>query len=85
MDVDLVLISPLKRTLQTAHLLLKNHPNKENIKYVVHPDLREHLFGVSEMTEDWEEKLVKEYQFYFPNLDTSLMKNEDGTYNELFY
>lgn len=80
-----MLISPLRRTLQTAYYLLKDHPNKEKINYVIHPGVREHLVGVSEMTDKWEEKLVNEYQHYFPNLDTSLMKTKSGTFNELFY
>ncbi|CAI2375142.1 unnamed protein product [Moneuplotes crassus] len=85
LDVDLVLISPLKRTIQTAYYLLRNHPNKEKINYVIHPGIREHLVGVSEMTDNWEDKLVNEYQKYFPNLDSSLMKTKSGYYNELFY
>ncbi|CAI2375738.1 unnamed protein product [Moneuplotes crassus] len=85
LDIDLVLISPLRRTLQTAYYLLRTHPNKENMNYVVHPDIREHLVGVSEMTENWENKFIDEYQYYFPNLDSSLMRDEYGQCNELFY
>ncbi|CAI2376113.1 unnamed protein product [Moneuplotes crassus] len=85
LDIDLVLISPMRRTLQTAHYLLKLHPQKEDIKYVVHPGFRELLYGYSEITENWEHKLNNEYKHYFPNLDTSMMVNQDGTINELFF
>ena len=84
LDIDLVLISPLLRTIQTAHLLLKNHPNKENIKYMIHPGVREHVFGYSEIPTDWGKLYTKEYSHLFPNLDVSLMK-ENGAFNDLFY
>ncbi|CAI2376484.1 unnamed protein product [Moneuplotes crassus] len=85
LDIDLVLMSPMRRTLQTAYYLLRSHPNKEKIKYIVHPSLRELLYGYSGMTRNWGHQLNKEYQYYFQNLDTSLMKNQDETYNELFF
>lgn len=85
LDIDLVLISPMRRTMQTAYYLLRNHPNKESMKYVVHPGIREHIFGFSEMTDNWSEKFENQYQCYFPNLDASLMKTPDGEYDELFY
>ncbi|CAI2374853.1 unnamed protein product [Moneuplotes crassus] len=85
LDIDMVLISPLRRTLQTAHYVLRNHPQKEEIKYVIHPGIREHVYGYCEMTRNWEKKYNEEYKHMFPNLDASLMMKEDGHYDELFY
>ncbi|CAI2375535.1 unnamed protein product [Moneuplotes crassus] len=84
-DIDMVLISPMRRTLQTAHYLLRNHPQKDEIKYVVHPGIRERVYGYCEMTRNWGDKYNRIYKNLFPNLDISLMMNQDGTYDELFY
>mmetsp|Transcript_13992 Transcript_13992/g.12367 ORF Transcript_13992/g.12367 Transcript_13992/m.12367 type:complete len:170 (-) Transcript_13992:19-528(-) len=65
--------------------MLKDHPNRDNIAYMVHPGVREHIFGISETTENWNKAYEEEYQYYFPNLDISLMKNEDGEIDELYY
>ena len=40
---DVVFVSPMDGTCQTAYEVFKNHPNFENIKFVLVPDLKEHL------------------------------------------
>ena len=40
---EIVYVSPMQRTLQTAYQVFKDHPNFENIKFVLVPDLKEHL------------------------------------------
>lgn len=42
-NFKIVFVSPLQRTLQTTIHLFKNHPNKDNIKFIVVPILREVL------------------------------------------
>ena len=50
LNIEIVYVSPLYRCLQTAFLLFKNHPNKKNIKLVVHPLLTEVVSGVNNFT-----------------------------------
>jgi len=42
-DIKTVFISPMRRTMQTASLLFRRHPDLNDIKFVVVPDLRENL------------------------------------------
>ena len=37
-EVDIVLVSPMRRTLQTCDIIFKNHPSKPKI--IVDPDVR---------------------------------------------
>ena len=52
LDTEDVYVSPLYRTLETAYLLFKNHPNKKNIKMHVHPLLTEVVSSVNNFTWD---------------------------------
>jgi len=36
-------VSPLRRALQTAYLLFKDHPNFNNIEVIIDPNIRETL------------------------------------------
>jgi len=36
-----VIVSPLKRALQTAKLMFETHPNRKNMKFIVNPHIRE--------------------------------------------
>ena len=58
-NVSTVFISPLRRALQTAYLLFKNHPKFDSIKFIVHPQLRENMHTVCDVPEDWD--LVEAY------------------------
>jgi len=42
-DIRVVFVSPLQRTLQTAIEMFKEHPNLKNIKFIVLPLCREIL------------------------------------------
>jgi hypothetical protein len=58
--------------MQTAHLLFKDHPNFSEIKFIVHPLLRENMHTVCDIPENFE--LVKnEYTKKIPHLDLSEM------------
>lgn len=79
MNIKTVLISPLRRALQTAHLLFKDHPNFSEIKFIVHPMLRENMHTVCDIPEDF--SLVKqEYAKKIPHLDLSEMTFEQETH-----
>lgn len=36
-----ILVSPLRRTLQTAYLLFKDHPDFKDIEVIIYPNIRE--------------------------------------------
>ena len=71
-NIKTVLISPLRRALQTAHLLFKDHPNFSEIKFIVHPMLRENMHTVCDIPEDFD-LVEKEYTNKIPHLDLSEM------------
>jgi broad specificity phosphatase PhoE len=71
LDFDIVLISPLRRTLETAHCIFKKHPNFQQIRFVLAPLAREIVDIPANITET-----IAEFAPLFPNgLDTS---NFDG-------
>eukprot|EP00826_Nyctotherus_ovalis_P023975 TRINITY_DN1847_c0_g2_i1.p1 TRINITY_DN1847_c0_g2~~TRINITY_DN1847_c0_g2_i1.p1 ORF type:complete len:303 (+),score=45.29 TRINITY_DN1847_c0_g2_i1:60-968(+) len=43
LPIKFVIVSPLRRTLETAKLMFETHPNKEKIEVVVNPVIRECL------------------------------------------
>ena len=43
MELACVIVSPLRRTMQTAYYLLKDRPDFANILFIVEPLCREHL------------------------------------------
>jgi phosphohistidine phosphatase SixA len=50
-EVKTVFISPLRRALETAYLLFKDHSEFNNIKFIVHPMLRENTHTVCDIPE----------------------------------
>ena len=71
--------------MQTAYYLTKDHPQLDKIKFIMHPGVREHIFGTGETTRSIAELIEKEYKTYFKNLNFDLMRNEKGEIDELFY
>jgi broad specificity phosphatase PhoE len=41
LTVEVILVSPLRRTLETAYHTFKEHSNFENIEFILTPNLRE--------------------------------------------
>ena len=41
LNVGVVLVSPMKRALETAYHMFKNHPNFKKIEFIVVPKLKE--------------------------------------------
>ena len=56
LNIELIYVSPLYRTLESAFLIFKNHPNKNNIKMIVHPLLTEVISSMNNFTDNIEEK-----------------------------
>mmetsp|Transcript_39569 Transcript_39569/g.51840 ORF Transcript_39569/g.51840 Transcript_39569/m.51840 type:complete len:141 (+) Transcript_39569:220-642(+) len=68
-DLHCVIVSPLRRAMQTAYLLLKDRPDFEQINFIVNPLCREHLHTAGDVpsthaqTASYARKL-------FPRVDT---------------
>ena len=60
----------MRRTLQTAALLFKNHPNRQKIKFIVNPLLRENLCCSCDIPHHDFEEVLSKFASEFPNLDT---------------
>ena len=65
-----VFVSPMYRAIQTALEIFKEHPDFVNIKFVVHPLMRERLHVSSDAPNTDIMKVLKEFQTNFSgNLD----------------
>lgn len=65
-----IFVSPMRRALETAYLCLKDHPNFQQIKFIIHPDVREKLGGSDDVPSQDIQGLFAEYQQKFNgNLD----------------
>ena len=73
LDFEIVLVSPLIRTLQTAHCIFKAHPNFKNIRFILTPLAREIVDIPASLAET-----IARFEPLFPNFDTS---NFDGYRN----
>lgn len=78
LKVEIVLVSPMKRTLQTAYNVFKSHPNFNNIRFVVVPQLKEGLGSVADIPKNVL-AVLKEFKTKFAHLDCSLL----DTYNDI--
>lgn len=52
LSIEKVYVSPLYRALQTSFYALENHPNLENIIVTIHPQVREIVYNVQDMSFD---------------------------------
>jgi broad specificity phosphatase PhoE len=67
-----VWVSPMRRALETAYLIMKDHPNFGEIKFIIHPDIREKLGGADDVPSQNIQNLFKEYNEKFNgNLDST--------------
>lgn len=59
--IEIVFVSPLRRAMQTCEAIFQNHPNYKNIKFIVHPLLRELLNNSNDIPNSLSE-LRKKYE-----------------------
>ena len=82
-NVHTVFISPLRRALQTAVNLFKNHPNFESIKFILLPAAREAIEGADDLP--WNiDSILSEFGSEFPNLCTSHFDKYENKVNYIF-
>lgn len=69
LNIKYVLVSPLKRAMHTAIAGLQEHPNFENIKFVIFPCLKACLTATMDMTSMSLEELKESYERQFPGVN----------------
>ena len=78
-DVDVVIVSPMRRALRTCHIIFKEHKSKA--KVIVEPAFRE----IMESSNDIGSKIQESMQL-FPEFDFSNVKDVEAWYvHTLFY
>ena len=80
LKVEIVLISPMARTMQTAYNVFKNHPNLNNIEFIVVPNLKELLGSAPSIPKDIV-TTINQYKDKLPNINSSLLQD----YNDLHH
>ena len=58
-NIETIYVSPLYRSIETASIIVKNHPNKDNIICIVHPLLTEILSNMQNFTYEIEKTKEK--------------------------
>ncbi|CAI2376925.1 unnamed protein product [Moneuplotes crassus] len=84
LNVKHVIVSPLRRALETAHNVFKNHPNFENIKFTLLPVMKECIVSTDDLPGNIL-KRVKDYTEIFANFDTSELEKYEDPYNFFLY
>jgi hypothetical protein len=84
-EFEIVFISPLRRALETAYYMFKDHPNFENIKFIVHPMMRENIMTTGDLPSDIN-SILSVFSKKFPDLCTRyLPQSSFGDFDELYY
>jgi broad specificity phosphatase PhoE len=67
--LEYVMVSPMRRAMQTAYHLLKDHPQFATIQFIVEPLCRENIHGTCDMPSTYSQ--MKAFaESLFPNVDT---------------
>lgn len=74
-DLEVVLMSPLRRAMETTYTLFGQHPNFDKIKFVLIPGMHEKLESVCDIPSPVNETLIYA-RSKFPNLDDSLLHDD---------
>lgn len=82
LKVEYVLVSPLRRAMETAYHVFKTHPSFDSMKFIVVPKLREAVDTTCDIPVSVIET-IEEFKEKFKNLDDSLFK-EYGDVNHFF-
>ena len=72
-NLQYVYVSPLRRGIETAYNIFKNHKNFNDLQFIVDPDLREHLWATCDIPAPGIKRRFLNYRKWFHNLDTSLL------------
>lgn len=70
LNIHTVFVSPLRRAVETAYLVYKDHPNFENIKFIILPSMRE-ILGINGSCPIHIDEVLEEFKPLIPQLDDS--------------
>ena len=59
---SIVYTSPMRRNLETTIHTFKNHPNKDNIKFVILPIVREVIQDYDDIVVDYDTEIMQRYK-----------------------
>ena len=92
LTIEKVYVSPFYRALQTASLLLENHPNLNNIKVLVHPKIAEiggcthdFIYDIQQNKKDFNMNSTVKFDWkYFDEYISKIIYDENFFYFEEF-
>ena len=70
MTFKCVVVSPMRRAIQTAHYLLRDRPDYADILFLINPLCREHLHTSGDIPQSYTE-MVAYAQSLFPRVDVT--------------
>jgi hypothetical protein len=70
--IHTIFVSPLRRSLETAYHVYKDHSDFESIRFIILPSIRESLNTSSDIPSDID-SIISEFKEVFPRLDSSLL------------
>ena len=77
-------MSPFRRAMLTAYHVYKNHPSFNKIKFIMVPELREHIEVAGDVPSDINE-VVKSFKKMIPNLNTSLIPKSQAKFKKFWF
>ena len=82
LDIEAIYVSPFYRTIESANILFKNHPKKNNLEIIIHPLLTEVVSSMNNFTDDIEIKKNLYNEKSEIKIDWSLFDEEFKTKEE---
>ena len=72
LKVEYVMVSPMRRAIETAYHTFKSHPNFSSIKFILCPYMKEAIDTACDVPVNILD-IVEEYKGKFENFDTSML------------
>ncbi|CAI2370760.1 unnamed protein product [Moneuplotes crassus] len=77
LDIHTVIVSPMRRAMMTAYYVYKDHPNFENIKFIMLPCLRECINHMGDCPVHIDD-IMEEFKPIIPQLDDSEINKKES-------
>ena len=73
-NLHVIVCSPLNRSLMTAYLTFKDHPNFENCRIMIEPDITEVLDKTSSIPKPIDDKLASYNKLFKQGIDIRFLQ-----------
>lgn len=83
LSIHTVFVSPMRRALETAYHIFKNHPDFDKIKFIIVPKAKEGVKATADVSGNID-VLVTEFKEKFPNFDDLLLNEYSNRLNFFF-